>query len=183
MSETDTTIGPVQLIAIGFEPGFKFTGKIMHQMEKLEESKTIRILDLLFVKKDDDGAGLTALDWQGEDMGAIVGALMGFEFEGSDKAKEQTDKAAERNKFGIKMEEIEKLGEALDPGSAAGILLIEHLWARDLKKLIRDANGFPIAEGFLSPEAIAAVSKELIAVSQEIDQIEEEDSQQKTIIT
>ena len=67
-------IGPVQLVAIGFPPDAEFEGRIMDELERLESHETIRILDLLFVSKDAETEDLIALDYQGEDLGAIVGA-------------------------------------------------------------------------------------------------------------
>ena len=66
---------------IGFPPEADFEGKIMDELERLESHETIRVLDLLFVGKDAETGDLLALDYQGEDLGAIVGALLGFEFE------------------------------------------------------------------------------------------------------
>src|SRR3712207_3124028 len=74
-------IGPVQLVAIGFPPDAEFEGHIMDELERLESHETIRILDLLFVSKDAETEDLLALDYQGEDLGAIVGALLCFDFE------------------------------------------------------------------------------------------------------
>ena len=75
-------MGPVQLVAIGFPPQANFEGRIMEELTRLERHETIRILDLLFVGKDAETGDLLALDYQGEELGAIVGALLGFEFEG-----------------------------------------------------------------------------------------------------
>jgi hypothetical protein len=55
-------------------------------------------------------------------------------------------------------------------------VLIEHVWARDLKRAIRDAGGFPLGEGFLTPEAIAAVAVELVAMSEALEEIESEEA-------
>ena len=77
-----TEIGPVQLIALAFDPEAKFEGRILDELAKLEQERTIRILDLLFVHKDLQTGQLVALDHQGESLGGIVGALLGFEFEG-----------------------------------------------------------------------------------------------------
>src|SRR3712207_9145880 len=74
-------IGPVQLVVIGFPPEADFEGRIMDELERLEAHETVRILDLLFVGKDAETGDLLALDYQGEELGAIVGALLGFEFE------------------------------------------------------------------------------------------------------
>ena len=75
-------IGPVQLWRSASPWRREFEGRIMDELEKLERHETIRILDLLFVGKDAETGDLLALDYQGEELGAIVGALLGFEFEG-----------------------------------------------------------------------------------------------------
>ena len=61
-------IGPVQLLAVGFDPDARFEGRIMDELENLERHETIRILDLLFVGKDAETGDLLALDYQGEDL-------------------------------------------------------------------------------------------------------------------
>src|SRR3712207_4005385 len=141
-------IGPVQLLAIGFGPGAEFEGRIMDELAKLERNETIRILDLLFVHKDAETGDLLALDYQGEELGAIVGALLGFEFDGDGPAQPQEE--VESHAFGLSGREIEEIAASLEPGSSAGFVLIEHVWARDLKRAIRDAGGFPLGEGFLT---------------------------------
>jgi hypothetical protein len=75
-------IGPVQLVAFGFGPEAQFEGRIMEDLAQLEERRTIRILDLLFVLKDAETEELIALDYQGEDLGAIVGGPAGFQVRG-----------------------------------------------------------------------------------------------------
>jgi uncharacterized membrane protein len=166
-------IGPVQLVAIGFAPEAKFEGRIMDELSRLERHETIRILDLLFVHKDVQTGDLLALDYQGEELGAIVGALLGFEFEGDLPSDTQE---IESHAFGLSQREIEEIAASLDPGSSAGFLLIEHVWARNLKRAIRDAGGFPLGEGFLTPEAIAAVGAELVAMSEALEELETEEA-------
>jgi hypothetical protein len=166
-------IGPVQLLAIGFGPEASFEGKIMDELARLERHETIRILDLLFVQKDAGTGDLLALDYQGEDLGAIVGALLGFEFDGDGSAEPME---VEGHAFGLSQREIQGMAASLDPGSSAGFVLIEHVWARDLKRAIRDAGGFPIGEGFLTPETIAAVAAELVAMAEALEELEEEEA-------
>ena len=179
-------IGPVQLLAIGFGPGAKFEGKIMDELSKLENQKTIRILDLLFVHKDAETGDLLALDYQGEELGAIVGALLGFEFEGDEQPAGSTpagstpagsteEKRVESHAFGLSQRDIEGLAASLDPGSSAGFLLVEHVWARDLKRAIRQTGGFPLGEGFLTPEAVAAVAAELAVLVEIYEELEAEE--------
>ena len=167
-------IGPVQLVAIGFPLEAEFEGRIMAELERLERHETIRILDLLFVGKDAETGDLLALDYQGEELGAIVGALLGFEFDG-----EQPDGPTEGiqgHAFGLSQTEMREMAASLHPGNSAGFLLVEHVWARDLKGAVRDAGGFPLGDGFLTPEALAAVGTELVAISEAIELLETEEA-------
>jgi len=166
-------IGPVQLLAVGFDPDARFEGRIMDELESLERHETIRILDLLFVGKDAETGDLLALDYQGEDLGAIVGALLGFDFEGEQPAELSE---VEGHAFGLSQKEIRGIAASLHPGDSAGFVLIEHVWARDLKLAIRDAGGFPLGEGFLTPEALSEVATELLAMSETIEELETEEA-------
>jgi uncharacterized membrane protein len=165
-------IGPVQMIAIGFGPGAEFEGRIIGELTRLENEDTLRILDLLFVAKDAETGDLLALDHQGEDLGGIIGALLGFEFEGGEEPP--AEDGGEHHAFGLSREQIEAMAASLDPGDAAAFVLIEHVWARELKRAIRDAGGVPIGEGFLTPELIASVGAELLAMSEALDEVEAE---------
>src|SRR5215217_1238569 len=109
-------IGPVQLLAIGFGPEAKFEGRIMDELSKLERQQTIRILDLLFVHKDAETGDLLALDYQGQELGAIVGALLGFEFEGDEQPAGSTkeEEKVESHAFGLSLREIEGVAASLE---------------------------------------------------------------------
>src|ERR671913_2374495 len=169
-------IGPVQLLAVGFDPDARFEGMIMDELERLESHETIRILDLLFVGKDAETGDLLALDYQGEDLGAIVGALLGFEFEDDGELEGGSTEGTEGHAFGLSQSQIHDMAASLRPGSSAGFVLIEHVWARTLKGAIRDAGGFPLGEGFLTPETLAEVASELIAMSEALEELEAEEA-------
>jgi uncharacterized membrane protein len=169
-------IGPVQLLAVGFDPEARFEGRIMDELANLERHETIRILDLLFVGKDAETGDLLALDYQGEDLGAIVGALLGFEFEDDGERQDGSLQEIQAHAFGLSQREIQGIAASLKPGSSAGFLLIEHVWARDLKEAIRDAGGFPLGEGFLTPETLTPVAPELLAMSETLGELEREEA-------
>src|SRR3954452_4552248 len=169
-------IGPVQLVAVGFPPDAEFEGTIMAELEKLESHETIRVLDLLFVARDAETGDLLALDYQGEDLGAIVGALLGFEFQVDGEQPNGSTEGTAGHAFGLSQSEIHEMATSLDPGSSAGFVLIEHVWARNLKAAIRDAGGSPLGEGFLTPEALAEVAVELVAMSEAIEELEAEET-------
>lgn len=165
-------LGPVQLLAVGFGPDANFEGRIMAELVELEQAGTVRILDLLFVAKEEDG-DLVALDHQGESLGAIVGALLGFEFQDGDGAGPEADATTlGGNAFGLSREQIGEMADSLPAGHSAGVLLVEHVWARKFKNAVRDAGGVPLGEGFLTPEAVSFVAAELVAMSEELEELE-----------
>jgi uncharacterized membrane protein len=167
-----TEVGPVQLISVGFEPGANFEGRIVDELAKLEKERTIRILDLLFIARDTDSDEIVVVDHHGtESMGAIVGALLGIELEGETALDADS---GDEHAFGFTKADIEAMGAGLEPGGAAGLVLIEHVWARRFRKAVRDAGGRLLGEGFLTPETIAAVEPELAAMSAAIEETERE---------
>jgi hypothetical protein len=166
-------IGPVQLLAIGFGPDANFEGRILAELAELEKEGTLRVLDLLFVAKEEDG-GLVALEHQGEDLGAIIGALLGFEFEGEEASAGDAPDEVGGHAFGLSRGDIEGIAASLPAGHSAGLLLVEHVWARRFKSAVRDAGGVPLGEGFLTPEVVASVGAELVAMSEEIEELEGE---------
>jgi uncharacterized membrane protein len=165
-----TTIGPVQLVAVAFGPEASFEGRVLGELERLEQAGTIRLLDLLFVARDAEDGDLVALGYQGESLGGIVGALLGFDFEGVAPGDGAVD--ADAAAFGLGQVEVLALASALGPGEAAAFMLFEHVWARELKAAIREAGGEPLGEGFLTPELVATVAPELAAMAAELDALE-----------
>ena len=148
------TIGPVQLIVLGF-PEPNFHGEIIAELERLRESDTIRVVDALAVHKDTDGeievAHLSNLsDEEAIEFGTKVGALIGLEIEG----KEGITAGAEAAADGIQVFSDDDAWDVLKEipnGSAAALLLLEHHWAIPLRDAVTRAGGFRISDGFISP--------------------------------
>ena len=163
-------IGPVQLISIGFDRDANFEGRVIEELAKLESERTIRMLDVLFIARDPDSEDTVVLEHpEAEDMGGIVGALLGVEFESDEVASAPAETSeGDQHAFGFSQDEIQQMAAGLGPGEAAGLVLIEHVWARDLKRAFRDAGGRLLGEGFLTPETIRAVEPQLAAISQAI---------------
>jgi len=137
------SIGPVEYIAIAF-PGNKFSGQIIPAIKELQDSGTIRVLDLVIISKDGDG-NVTAVELS------------------EASAEEQATLAAlgveSRNLLG--QEDIEDIGEALDPNSTAGLMIWENVWAARFAKSLREADGVLIANGRIP----AALVEEIMAES------------------
>ena len=166
-------IGPVQLISIGFDRDANFEGRIIDELAKLEGERTIRVLDVLFIARDTDSEDTVVLEHPtAENLGGIVSALLGFELEG--EAEPPATGGGEEHAFGFTQQDIQEMASGLGPGESAGLLLIEHVWARDLRRVFRDAGGRMLGEGFLTPETIRAVEPELAAMSDAIAATERE---------
>src|SRR5215208_4379171 len=132
MGETATArtrIGPVQLVAVAFGPDARFEGRTLEELERLEGAGTIRLLDLLFVARDAGDGALVALGYQGESLGGIVGALLGFDFDVGGVELADGAGTADTEAFGLGQAEVLGLAATLAPGRSAAFMLFEHVWA------------------------------------------------------
>ena len=162
-------IGPVQLLSIGFERDTDFQGRIIDELTKLEGERTIRILDLLFIARDTDSEDTVVLEHpHRQDLGGIVGSLLGLELEGDAASPPGGAGGAEEHSFGFSQEDLRQMASGLGPGESAGLILIEHVWARALKRAFRDLGGRMLGEGFLTPETIRTAEPQLAAISDAI---------------
>ncbi len=157
------TIGPVQMLVLGFsEP--EFTGKIAAELDKLREHEFVRIVDALVVAKDDNGE-ITALQVsdlssdEAMEMGAIAGALVGLGA-GDAEAGAEAGAAEAADGHVIPDEEAWFVADAIPNGSAAAIVLLEHLWAIPLRNSIVDAGGIALADEWIHPADLVAVGLE-----------------------
>jgi uncharacterized membrane protein len=150
-------IGPVQLLVISFEKP-SFTGEIVQELQRLRKNNVIRLIDALVVNKDEDGT-LTALQWsdlsvkEAEDMGAVVGALIGLGLDGEEgmAAGAVAGMAAGADGHLIDEDQAWDIAEAIPNGSAAALALIEHVWATPLRSAIAAAGGVPVSDGWVHP--------------------------------
>ena len=157
-------IGPVQMLVLGFaEPNF--TGKIAAELDRLREHEFVKIVDALVVQKDDDG-NITALQVsdlsqdEAMEMGAIAGALIGFGYGEDEEAVEAgAELGAEAMADGhlIPEEEAWYVADAIPNGSAAAIILLEHLWAIPLRDAIVGAGGIALADEWIHASDLIAV--------------------------
>jgi len=170
-----TTLGPVQLVTLGFGPDAQFEGRVLEELGALESSGQIRVLDVLFLQKDGEG-DTVGLDYRAEGMGEMIEALLGLapHFEEATWAEagagEEADGPAPKD-VGFTPDDLRSLTRELLPGTSAGFVLLEHLWAKHLREAVREAGGLPLAEGFLTPEALAPVAAELLATTQTVDDL------------
>lgn len=165
-------IGPVQMLVVGFGPDAEYRGAILDELEDLTTRGLIRVIDMQFVMKTPEGdvlamedSGLT--DEEAIEFGAIIGSLIGYGRGGEEGAEVGAVAgaiAAAENAYGLTVADIAEIADGLEPGEAVGMLLFEHVWAAKLKHALRSTGGVPIAQGFLTPEALFMVGREVEAV-------------------
>lgn len=152
------TIGPVQLIVLGF-PEPNFHGQIIDELERLRESGTVNVVDALAVHKDQDGEvevmHLSNLSQEeAVELGSKVGALIGLGIEGEQGLEAGALAGAQAAADGIHVYSDEDAWDVLDEipnGSAAALVLLEHRWAIPLRDAIASAGGYRLGDGFISP--------------------------------
>jgi uncharacterized membrane protein len=155
-------IGPVQILIVGFDhPEFK--GDVLAELRRLRESDVVRLIDLVVVRKDEDGnverfkhTDLTTDELQ--EFGATIGALIGLGLGGDEETM-----AAGAVLGAEAMANPDDNGDgwfvddAIPPGSAAAIALIEHRWAIPLREAIQATHGFHLADAWIHPSDLVAI--------------------------
>lgn len=163
-------LGPIQLLAVSFETNERFKGDILRELNEVRSRGVIRLLDMLFVMKDKDGNIISMEDTdltsnEEVELGKVISGMIGLE-EGIAGKKETAASTGPDNSYGLGIKDILDVVDKVEPGTSAGLLLIEHVWAAGLKQAIREAGGHPIAQGFLTPEAMMMIGKEAEAIAQ-----------------
>ena len=152
-----STIGPMQLITVGFEPGVGFVGTILQEIDRLQGHGVLRLLDVLVLTMDDDGS-LTRVEIADEDFGDLLI---------TDAQLDPADVFAMFEGRGVHVlqsERAQALAQSLVPGSGLALILMEHQWARSLFDSIANLGGVVFSEGFIGERAEELVSVQLAAV-------------------
>lgn len=131
-------LGPVDYVIVEFPAGSSnFTGEMTKELLALVDAGTIRVIDVLILVKESNGS-VEAMELSDLDD---LGDLQLLE--------------AELAEF-LAEDDVEHLAAAMDPGSTAGVLIYENLWAAPFASAARRAGGQLIANGRIPIQAIIA---------------------------
>jgi uncharacterized membrane protein len=134
--------GPIEFVVLKF-PGNQFSGEIAPALQELVDTGIVRIIDLLFVIKDEEGnVGVLEVDALGDAMAAIFEPIAQTE----DELLSQADG--------------ERFGELLEPNSSAALLLFENAWATRFVQSVLNANGEVLLNERIPRVVIDAVLEE-----------------------
>ena len=135
--------GPIDYIVVGFE-GNNFNGSILAALADAIDKGIIALVALSVIAKDTEG-NVTTLDI------AQLGDQFAVEF--AQKYQPSADL--------VTADDINEVADLLENNTAAGLLVVEQLWAKPLKKALIDANGVLVAEGRIHPEAAQELEGEV----------------------
>src|SRR3954465_1951636 len=131
-------LGPVDYIVVEFPAGASnFTGEMAEELLALVDSGTIRVIDILILTKNDDGS---------------IDATELSEIENLGPLQKVEAELAEL----LTADDVLHLAAAMEPGSTAGVLIWENLWAAPFASAARRSGGQLIANGRIPIQAIIA---------------------------
>ena len=146
------TLGPLEYLMVAFE-GNRFTGEIISALRTAQEKGIIRVIDLLVIKKDEQGKvmAMELSDLSEEEarpFGFLAGKLLDI-FEPDD---------------------VEVTASQMPNNSAAGLLLIEDTWAIPLKQALLNAGAIARTGGLVTPEVVQSIEAQIAAEAAEKNQ-------------
>jgi hypothetical protein len=166
MSAQEPTVGPLQLVLVGFETTARFRGEIARELADLRGRGMVRVLDARLFHRSPDGK-LTEVDLNPvlADPAAppdrAIAHLLGANGAGGNGARHPGEAFART--AGFALEDLRRLTDEIGPGDHAAVVLVEHLWAARLREAVREAGGRLLGQGFLTPEVVMVVGAEIQA--------------------
>lgn len=132
------TTGPIDYLVVEF-PGNKMTGEAFPILVDLVDRGLIRIIDLAFIRKDQDGSvvmlDIADFDKDGTlDLAVFEGAASGL----------------------LGRDDLEEAANALEPNSSAGVLVYENVWAAPFATALRRSGAQLVASGRIPVQAVLA---------------------------
>jgi DNA-binding NarL/FixJ family response regulator len=152
--------GPLQVIAVGFGPGSDFEGRVLAEVGRLQGRGVLRLVDLLFMAKNEDGEIETVAVGGDDDFGALLSGIIPLD------GAALVEPVAGDGSPGFDPADALALAEALLPGEALAFLLIEHGWAQPLFDAIAETGGTLLGEGFLTAGAGLLAGAEVAAAEE-----------------
>jgi len=131
-------LGPVDYLVVEFPAGASnFTGEMARELVALVDAGTIRVIDVLILSKNEDGT---------------VDAMELSDIEELGELQQVEAQLAEL----LAEEDVIHLAAAMEPGSVAGVLIWENLWAAPFASAARRSGGQLVANGRIPIQAIIA---------------------------
>ena len=148
MEAHEDELGPVDIVVIEYPAGAPMTGEAVPIFLDLVDRGIIRVLDVLFVKQNEDGtvSGFEAGDVDSDTIGDLR------VFEGASTGLLADD-------------DVATVGEALSPGSAGVMIVYENRWAAPFAAAVRRNGGVMVANHRITAQELMDAMDTADAVS------------------
>jgi hypothetical protein len=131
-------LGPIDYVVLEWPGELPSTGEVQPLLLDLVDRGIVRILDIAFVAKDQDGSV------SGLELGNLKQAVAAFaEFEGASSGL-------------LGFEDLQEAAAALEPGTSAAVIVWENRWAAPVAAALRRSGGQLVASGRIPVQAILA---------------------------
>jgi DNA-binding NarL/FixJ family response regulator len=167
---------PLQVIALSFSRGAGSEDRILAEVDRLRGRGVLRLLDMLFVAKSQDGTIERLTIGDDEDFGSLLAAVIPVA-DGGPAVPVPADGPAAFDAAGARA-----LADSLQPGTALAFLLVEHFWADPLFGAIAETGGTLIGEGFLTAEAGLVVGAEVAAMEEAAEVIAQAQAEEASAV-
>ena len=167
---------PLQMMALSFSRDAGSEDRILAEVDRLRGRGVLRLLDMLFVAKSEDGAIERLTIGDDEDFGSLLAAVVPVA-NGSPAAPAPADGLA-----AFDPADARALADSLEPGTALAFLLVEHYWAAPLFDAIAETGGTLIGEGFLTSEAGLVVGAEVAAMEEAAEVIAQAQAEEASAV-
>jgi DNA-binding NarL/FixJ family response regulator len=151
---------PLQVIALRFSRDDGSEDRILAEVDRLRGRGVLRLLDMLFVARSQDGTIERLTIGDDEDFGSLLAAFVPVA-DGGPAGPAPADGSA-----AFDLADARALADSLEPGTALAFLLVEHYWAEPLFDAIAETGGTLIGEGFLTAETGLVVGAEVAAMEE-----------------
>jgi hypothetical protein len=160
-------IGPVQVVVLAFGPDEAFAGEIRRALAAVRGRGVIRMLDALFVRRNEDGT-VSVIDepedegteGDGPPFGVALRRLAGLGTR-TEVVSLEPEEEDDCSMFGLSPAQLLDTLGTIPPGGGGALVLFEHAWASRLAYTVRAAGGRLLAHGILTREALSQAGAEL----------------------
>ena len=171
------TVGPVEIFVIAFDDP-QFHGEIRAELERLKDGDIIRLVDLLAVRKTEDGVieAIQRSDLEADEalaFGAAVGALIGFGAAGDDGMELGAVWGLREMADGHVFDDEDKwrVADAIEPGQGAIVALVEHRWAIPVREAVRRSGGRAVAGRWIAEADLIKLGESSTRIALELDNL------------
>jgi len=166
------TVGPVEIFVIAFKDP-EFHGEIRTELERLRDGEIIRLVDLLAVRKTEDGVieSIQRSDLEPDEalaFGAAVGALIGLGA-GGEEGMELGGLRELADGHVFDDEDKWRVADAIEPGEGALVALVEHRWAIPVREAVRRAGGHAVAGRWIADQDLVRLGESAMQIPLELD--------------